>query len=137
MKNPISVIKNNDKKTIVGVVFPVGDQYVAGIGEADDEDDERDATPSEREAQRSMSPRRRRRFRAGLRALKNVSKNVSRAALRSAIPAQPAARALTEINRTRADLETLAQLQTNPNSDESTVSGIGLPVGIAYQIYRG
>jgi len=107
---PKLTIVNEPDAVTVGILYPI--VGAASLVEIETEPVEPVETPKNRA---------RARVRGGLRALTKLSKNVAKLAFQNKIPTETAIRAVREINRTRADVQTLSDLDAAPNSDAEII----------------
>lgn len=104
---PKLTIVNEPDAVTVGILYPIiGAESLVEI---------------ETEPVETPKNRARARVRGGLRALNKLSKNVAKLAFQNKIPTETAIRAVREINRTRADVQTLSDLDAAPNAETEIV----------------
>jgi len=107
---PKLTIVNEPDAVTVGILYPI--VGASSLVEIETEPVEPVETPKNRA---------RARVRGGLRALTKLSKNVAKLAFQNKIPTETAIRAVREINRTRADVQTLSDLDAAPNAETEIV----------------
>lgn len=126
-QEPIVRMHEDRHSTVVGICYQtVNGMQIVGIGE--------ETERAEDELKNYENVKRKRRLKSTFKALKSAGKETAKLGLQHAIPGREAVKVLQKINRTKADLETLADLGVNDQPEEPSVEDID---GFAYKLYKG